>query len=127
MLAIKVDNIEKFFNKRIVVDNISFEVNEGEIFGLLGSNGAGKTTLMNMMTGLLTPDSGKISILGTDILKDIEYIRKKIAIVSQTISLYDALTVHENLEFFGSLYHNDNNFLKNKILEMLQVFHLDSV
>lgn len=127
MPSIIVDQVVKKFGKKTVVDNLSFTVNEGEIFGFLGSNGAGKSTTMNMMTGLLFPDQGRITILDLDTKKHIEKIRRQIALVPQNISLYDLLTVRENLSFFGSFYHSKSKILKQKIQDMLTIFHLEEV
>lgn len=127
MSVIKVDQVVKKFGKKTAVNHISFDVNQGEIFGLLGSNGAGKSTMMNMMTGLLFPDSGSINILDLDSRKNIEKIRRQISIVPQNISLYDLLTVYENMEFFGSLYHTKRSRLRDKINEFIQIFHLEDV
>lgn len=126
MFAIEVNNLVKKFGKFIAVDNLSLSVPENKIFGLLGSNGAGKTTTINMLTGLLIQDSGQINILGMESPKNIEKIRQHIALVPQTISLYESLTIYENLEFFGALYIKSNQDLKRRIEEMIAIFELDS-
>ncbi len=109
--AIRVSNLTKYFGDYPAVDDISFNVPKGKIFGLLGSNGAGKTTTINILTGLLLPTEGEVKILGIDAIRDIEEARKLIALVPQTTSLYENLTVYENLEFFGGMY------IKNKELQ----------
>jgi ABC-2 type transport system ATP-binding protein len=125
MSAIEVNNLVKKFGKFIAVNDLSFSVPENKIFGLLGSNGAGKTTTINMLTGLLMQDSGQINILSMESPKDIEKIRQHIALVPQTISLYESLTIYENLEFFGALYIKNSGDLKKKIEEMIGVFELN--
>jgi ABC-2 type transport system ATP-binding protein len=125
MSAIEVKDLVKKFGKFIAVDNLSFSVPENKIFGLLGSNGAGKTTTINMLTGLLIQDSGQINILGLESPENIEKIRQHIALVPQTISLYESLTIYENLEFFGALYIENSEDLKRKIEEMISIFELN--
>ncbi|MFN7991488.1 MAG: ABC transporter ATP-binding protein [Candidatus Micrarchaeia archaeon] len=101
--AVEVSELVKVMNERIIVDRISFRVNDGEIFGLLGSNGSGKTTTFNMMSGLLAPSSGNIMIMGKSI-KEPPGARAMIGFVTQEDSIYETLSVRENLEFFGSQY-----------------------
>jgi ABC-2 type transport system ATP-binding protein len=124
MNCIEVKNLTKRFRDMTAVDNLSFEVKEGEIFGLLGSNGAGKTTTLNILTGLLLPTEGDVKILGLDVRKDIEKIRKDIAIVPQEISLYEELSIYENLKFFGKIY-NKYDDLNSKIYELLNLFKME--
>ena len=97
-LAIRAENFTKRFGDFTAVDNISFEVEKGEIFGFLGANGAGKTTAMKMLTGLLRPSSGKAMVAGFDVYKEAENIKKNIGYMSQKFSLYNDLTVLENIE-----------------------------
>lgn len=124
MDAISVKNISKAFKDNTAVDKLSFSVPKNNIFGLLGSNGAGKTTTINMITGLLLPDSGSIKVNGLDTSKDIEKIRESIALVPQSLSLYEGMTVYENLDFFGSLYISDPIKLDKEIKAMLKLFEL---
>ncbi|MFT4303976.1 MAG: ABC transporter ATP-binding protein [Candidatus Woesearchaeota archaeon] len=124
MPAIQIRNLIKKFGDDKAVDNLSLIVPENKIFGLLGSNGAGKTTTINILTGLLLPDNGSVNILGLDVVKDIQKIRTKISLVPQTISLYDNLTIYENMEFFGGLYIKTNSELKSKIDYYLDLFHM---
>ena len=88
----------------MAVDHVSFQVNKGEIFGFLGPNGAGKSTVIRMLCGLLTPTSGWGAVAGFDVAKDPEEIRKNIGYMSQKFSLYDDLTVEENIDFFSRIY-----------------------
>jgi ABC-2 type transport system ATP-binding protein len=120
--AIDVDKITKRFKNHTVINNLSFSVFEGENFGLLGPNGAGKSTMINMMMGLLYPTSGRISILDMDLRKNVEKIRQVVALVPQTISVYESLTVYENIEFFGSLYNGKR--LKERIVALMNMLLL---
>jgi len=97
-------DLTKRFGDFIAVDKISFEVEKGEIFGFLGANGAGKTTAMRMLCGLSKPTSGESNIAGFDIYKETEKIKKNIGYMSQKFSLYDDLTVLENIKFFAGIY-----------------------
>ncbi|MDO8998005.1 MAG: ABC transporter ATP-binding protein [Sediminibacterium sp.] len=102
--AIKVENLSKQFGQFKAVDNISFEVSQGEIFGFLGANGAGKTTAMKMLCGLSLPTSGKASVAGFDVYTENESIKKSIGYMSQKFSLYEDLTVKENIKFYAGIY-----------------------
>ncbi len=102
--SIYADKLTKKFGDFTAVNNISFEVKEGEIFGFLGANGAGKTTAMRMLTGLLKPTSGEARVSGFDVFTQGEEIKKNIGYMSQKFSLYEDLTVAENIEFYGGIY-----------------------
>jgi ABC-2 type transport system ATP-binding protein len=102
--VIKTDKLTKRFGDFVATDAITFEVYAGEIFGFLGANGAGKTTAMRMLCGLLTPTSGEATIAGFDVYKQTEQIKKNIGYMSQKFSLYEDLTVRENITFFGGIY-----------------------
>ncbi len=99
--VIITDKLSKHFGSFIAANELTFEVDKGEIFGFLGANGAGKTTAMRMLCGLLTPSSGKATIAGFDVYKETEKIKRKIGYMSQKFSLYDDLTVSENIRFYG--------------------------
>ncbi len=103
-LSVVVKDLSKSFGDFSAVDRISLEVRAGEIFGLLGANGAGKTTTIRMLTGLLRPSSGGGTVGGWDINTQFENIKKSIGYMSQRFSLYNDLTVKENLQFFGGVY-----------------------
>lgn len=102
--SVEVEEISRKFGDFIAVDRVSFAVRDGEIFGFLGANGAGKTTTIRMLCGLLLPTSGKAWVEGLDIYTESDKIKANIGYMSQKFSLYDDLTVHENLEFYGGIY-----------------------
>lgn len=103
-LIISTKNLTKKFGNFIAAKDLTFNVQKGEIFGFLGANGAGKTTAIRMLCGLSKPSSGKAQIAGFDIYKNTEQIKKNIGYMSQKFSLYNNLTIHENISFFGGIY-----------------------
>ena len=119
--AIEVLGLTKKFGDFVAVNNISFEVPQAEIFGFLGPNGAGKTTTIRMLLGLLTPTAGAARVIGFDVVKESEAMRQRIGYMSQKFSLYNDLTVAENLNFYGGVYGVRGKRLKARkeyILEM---------
>src|SRR4030042_2752306 len=102
--AVEVENLVKTFGSVVAGDHISFQVKAGEIFGFLGPNGAGKSTTSRMLCGLLMPTSGKGRVVQFDLIKEPEKIKQVIGYMSQKFSLYEDLTVMENLHFFGGIY-----------------------
>jgi ABC-2 type transport system ATP-binding protein len=104
MLAVTVQNLTRKFGKFTAVDNVSFEVNKGEIFGFLGPNGAGKSTTIRMLCGILAPSSGKALVAGYDIGKQPDLVKQNIGYMSQKFSLYEDLSVAENIEFYAGIY-----------------------
>ena len=112
--VIKTEKLTKRFGDFTATNEISFEVYKGEIFGFLGANGAGKTTAMRMLCGLSKPSSGSATIAGYDVYQQTELIKKNIGYMSQKFSLYDDLTVIENIQFFGGIYGLTDNQIKNK-------------
>lgn len=118
MKVIEVNNLCKYFGSFRAVGNISFDVEQGEIFGFLGANGAGKTTVMRMLCGLLTPTSGKGHVAGFDIYRDTEKIKRNIGYMSQKFSLYEDLTTLENLELFGGIYGMSSKEIRRKTGEV---------
>jgi ABC-2 type transport system ATP-binding protein len=102
--AIEVHDLVKRFGAFTAVDRVSFTVDAGEVFGLLGSNGAGKSTVIRMLCGLLRPTSGEASVLGFDIGRQAEEVKRSIGYMTQRFSLYDDLSVRQNLRFFGGIY-----------------------
>src|SRR3972149_3818293 len=102
--AIVTTGLTKRFGKRVAVDRIDLKVREGEVYGFLGPNGAGKSTTIRMLCGILDPTDGEGSVLSFDIRKDQERSKERIGYMSQRLSLYEDLTVEENLEFYASIY-----------------------
>ena len=126
--TIEVKNLVKTFGKFRAVDDISFYIPQGEIFGLLGPNGAGKTTTIRMLIGLLRPDSGSAHVLGFDVRKKPEEVKKRIGYMSQKFSLYNDLTVRENLDFYAAIYNNmpfrQRRERVDEMLEMVELGHI---
>jgi ABC-2 type transport system ATP-binding protein len=112
--SIEVNNLTKKFGKFISVDSISFEVKQGEVFGFLGANGAGKSTTIKMLCGILEPTSGNAKVGGFDIVKEPEKVKNQIGYMSQKFSLYEDLTVEENINFFGGVYSLSNSKLDER-------------
>jgi len=102
--AIEVRNLTKKFGDFTAVDNVTFDVMKGEIFGFLGANGAGKSTTIRMLCGIMAPTSGEATVGGFDVMTQSEMVKKNIGYMSQKFSLYNDLTVEENLNFFGGVY-----------------------
>ena len=121
---ISIQNIIKSFKNLKAVDNLSLEIKEGEIYGLLGSNGAGKSTTLNILLGFLTPDSGTALINGVDTTDNSDEARKQIGYIPENVSLYPYLTGVENLDYFCKL--NDKNHRPEKLEEFLDKCGLDS-
>ena len=101
---IQATNLTRRFGSFTAVDAISFDVERGEVFGFLGANGAGKTTAIRMLTGLLRPTDGSATIIGFDVFSEVDQIKRNIGYMSQRFSLYEDLTVWENIEFYGGIY-----------------------
>ena len=112
--VIKTEKLTKRFGDFIATNEITFEVFKGEIFGFLGANGAGKTTAMRMLSGLSKPTSGMATVAGYDVYHETEAIKKNIGYMSQKFSLYDDLTVKENITFYGGIYGLPDSALKEK-------------
>jgi ABC-2 type transport system ATP-binding protein len=123
--VITADQLTKRFGDFTAVDGISFEVGRGEIFGFLGANGAGKTTAMRMLCGLSMPTSGKATVAGLDVYTDTEAIKRRIGYMSQKFSLYEDLTIKENIRFYGGIYGKSNAFIKEKTGYLLQHLQLE--
>ncbi|MDE3252337.1 MAG: ABC transporter ATP-binding protein [Bacteroidota bacterium] len=123
--VIQTENLTKTFGDFTAVNTISFDVYEGEIFGFLGANGAGKTTAMRMLSGLSTPSSGKASVAGFDVYRQTESIKKNIGYMSQKFSLYEDLTIRENIELFGGIYGLRGRLLQEKKMALLKNLELE--
>ncbi|WP_321428669.1 ATP-binding cassette domain-containing protein [uncultured Methanolobus sp.] len=124
MYAIEVENLVRKFGDFTAVDNLSFNIKKGEVFGLLGPNGAGKTTTISMLSTMLPPSSGKASVNGFDIKKDQDNVRKSIGIVFQDQSLDEELTAYENMDFHGRLYRIPKSTRQKMINELLKLVEL---
>jgi len=121
MNAIEVEHLTRRFGNFVAVNDLSFTVEAGEIFGFLGSNGAGKSTTIRMLCGLLRPTSGTARVGGIDVGRDPEAVKRRIGYMSQRFSLYEKLTVDQNIEFFGGIYGLDGEHLAARrafVLEM---------
>jgi ABC-2 type transport system ATP-binding protein len=124
---ISVSNLTKTFDNFTAVNDISFEVSKGEIFGFLGANGAGKTTAMKMLIGISKPSSGKATVAGFDIFNQSEMVKKNIGYMSQKFSLYDDLTIKENITFFGGIYGLGRKEIKEKTTFLITELELEEV
>jgi ABC-2 type transport system ATP-binding protein len=118
-------NLTKQFGSFKAVDNISFDVNKGEIFGFLGANGAGKTTAMRILCGLSFPTSGTASVAGFDVYKQQEKIKNNIGYMSQKFSLYDNLSILENIEFYGGVYGVSRAEIKLRSKQLMDTLGLE--
>jgi len=124
MFSIEVNQLTKKFGDFISVNEISFKVNEGEIFGFLGANGAGKSTTIKMLCGLLEPTSGQALVGGYNIKSETDLVKKNIGYMSQRFSLYDDLSVEENISFFGGVYGLEGDKLKERKSWVLETANL---
>jgi len=124
--AIICNNLTKKFGDFKAVDQITFDVEQGEIFGFLGANGAGKTTAMRMLCGLSFPTSGKATVAGFDVYKQQEKIKASIGYMSQKFSLYENLTVFENIEFYGGVYGLSRSEIRKRGEEMISTLGLSN-
>ncbi|OGW37825.1 MAG: multidrug ABC transporter ATP-binding protein [Nitrospirae bacterium RBG_13_39_12] len=120
-LAVEVEDLVKTFGTFVAVDHIHFQVAKGEIFGFLGPNGAGKSTTIRMLCGLLMPTSGKGRVAGIDIVEEPEKIKQVIGYMSQKFSLYEDLTVMENLHFFGGIYGLSGSLQREREGQVLEM------
>jgi ABC-2 type transport system ATP-binding protein len=124
MPAISAEHLVRRFGKFTAVNDVSFRVEQGEIFGFLGPNGSGKTTVIKLLTGLLPLSSGSAQVEGLDVRTDSESIRERVGYMSQNFSLYDDLTVGENLQFYGRIYSLEPARLKRRIDEIIALNNL---
>ncbi|TRZ52808.1 ABC transporter ATP-binding protein [bacterium] len=125
-IIISVNKLTKRFGHFTAVDSISFDVYKGEIFGFIGANGAGKTTAIRVLCGLSSPTSGEASVAGYDVYKQSELIKKNIGYMSQRFSLYEDLTVKENITFYGGIYGLTNAQIKEKTDYLIDLLGITS-
>ncbi len=123
---IKTEALTKKFGDFTAVDHISFEVYKGEIFGFLGANGAGKTTAIKMLSGLIKPSGGTASVLNYDVYHESESIKKSIGYMSQRFSLYEDLTILENMRFYGGIYGMGKHEIQQRAKEVLYFLNLEN-
>lgn len=123
---ITAEGLTKRFGHFTAVDAISFDVKQGEIFGFLGANGAGKTTAMRMLCGLLQPTEGRATVAGFDVMTESEKIKRNIGYMSQKFSLYEDLTVKENMMFYGGVYGMRRSTIKEKTKTILKQLQLEA-
>ncbi len=117
-IAVRTEELCRTFGSFVAVDRVSIQVSYGEVFGFLGANGAGKTTTIRMLCGLLVPTSGRAWVAGYDILTQTEQVKASIGYMSQRFSLYDDLTVEENLHFYGGIYGLRGRLLRERTAEV---------
>lgn len=123
-IAVSVQNLTKMFGDFKAVSDVTFDVEKGEIFGFLGANGAGKSTTIRMLCGILPPTSGTGIIAGYDVSKNPGMVRQNIGYMSQKFSLYDELTVYENMKFFAKLYSIDGKNINSAVSEAVELVNL---
>lgn len=122
--AIEAQNLTMKFGDFTAVENVSFQIKEGEIFGFLGSNGCGKTTTMKMLTGLLSPSGGSVELFGESIKNNTLEMRKNVGYMTQSFSLYNELSVKQNMYLHARLYQIDGSMIESRVEEMLEYFYL---
>jgi len=125
--VIVTKNLTRKFGDFAAVDKISFDVKKGEIFGFLGANGAGKTTAIRMLIGVLKPTSGEATVAGHDVYKESEAIKREIGFMSQKFSLYQDLTVQENIRLYGGIYGLSMKSIREKSDELVEILGLQDV
>ena len=123
--VIKTEELTRRFGRFVAVDRVNLQVRRGEIFGFLGANGAGKTTTIRMLCGLLRPSEGRASVAGLDVDRQSEHVRRKIGYMSQRFSLYEDLTIAENIAFYAGIYGLTRSQKKQKQREMLTALNLE--
>jgi ABC-2 type transport system ATP-binding protein len=124
--VIVANKLTKRFGDFIAANEITFDVHKGEIFGFLGANGAGKTTAMRMLCGLSIPSSGDASVAGFDVYRETEKIKRHIGYMSQKFSLYEDLTVKENIRFFGGIYGLDHKTIRSRTAQLLDTLGMEN-
>ena len=121
---IRINKLSKSYGNKLAIDNLDLHIKQGELFGFLGPNGAGKTTTINILSTLLKPDYGSISINGFDVLKNANEIKSSIGLIPQELSIYEDLSAWENMMFWGKLYGLSSSLIKSKSIELLKFVDL---
>ncbi|MFP4023551.1 MAG: ABC transporter ATP-binding protein [Thiohalospira sp.] len=124
---IEVENLVKKFGDFIANDNLTFAVKKGEIFGFLGANGAGKTTALKILSGLSLPTSGKVMVAGFNVYKERDKVKRNIGYMSQKFSLYEDLTVKENIRFYGGIYGMSGKYIREKTASLLKRLKMEDI
>src|SRR6185312_715756 len=124
-VAIEARDLTRRFGSFTAVDHITFDVHVGEVFGFLGANGAGKTTAIRILTGLLSPTSGTARVVGHDVYTESEWIKRRIGYMSQKFSLYEDLTVAENIRLYGGIYDLSWDTIRERMTSMLERLGLE--
>jgi drug efflux transport system ATP-binding protein len=124
---IEVQNLVKKFGNFVANDDLTFDVHQGEIFGFLGANGAGKTTAIKILCGLSSPTSGNATIAGFNVYKEVNKIKKNIGYMSQKFSLYEDLTVYENIRFYAGIYGLSNKVIKRRAQELFKKLQIEDI
>jgi ABC-2 type transport system ATP-binding protein len=125
--VIEAESLSRHFGSFKAVNEISFQVKKGEIFGFLGANGAGKTTAMKMLTGLLRPSSGEAKVAGFDVYRQADKIKQHIGYMSQKFSLYEDLSIYENIRFYGGIYGLSSKQLREKSNQLMEKLQLQAM
>jgi len=123
-IVIETHALRKVFGERVALEGLNLVVHRGEIFGLLGANGSGKTTTIRMLCGLLAPTSGEARVVGHDVVRDAEKVRRRIGYMSQRFGLYEDLTVQENLRFYSGVYGLRGSEARVRIAELMEELDL---
>src|ERR687884_878260 len=124
-MAVEARELTRRFGTFTAVDRITFDVGAGEVFGFLGANGAGKTTAIRILTGLLAPTSGSARVAGHDVYTEAEWIKRRIGYMSQKFSLYEDLTVRENIRLYGGIYDLTDRQIRERMDRMLSRLGLE--
>lgn len=122
--VIRTENLVKRFKDVLALDRVNLSIKRGEVFGLLGPNGAGKTTLIRILTGIFAPTEGKVEVLGYDVTKNSEELRRKIGLLPQEAETYENLTAWENIAYYAGMYGLDNNEIKLRTEKIIEVIGL---